>query len=258
MDISVIIPLNEVKDITLLKNAISSVEKQKYKAKEIILVINVNDKITMENSQIRKIEGVKIVENESENSFQSQVNKGIEVSKYDYISILEFDDELSEIWFKNVFEYSKHYSEFDIFLPITINVIEKEGKHLTVGFSNEAALAHNFTQKMGIIDLDSVLNFPNFSIVGGVIKKDNFIENGCFKEGIKYSFVYELFLRQIDNGSKIMVIPRLGYKHLLEREGSISFNNSFVSRNEGKFWIDTAKREYHFKKDRIIEYKSFE
>ena len=60
------------------------------------------------------------------------------------------------------------------------------------------------------------------------------------------------------NMSKIMTIPRIGYKHMNLREGSIFWNykngENVLSENEVKFWIESAKKEYFFNKDRQIKY----
>ena len=57
-----------------------------------------------------------------------------------------------------------------------------------------------------------------------------------------------------------MTIPRLGYKHVNLREGSIFWNYKFgenvMVEDEVKFWIQTAKREYFFIDDRSINYNS--
>jgi hypothetical protein len=62
------------------------------------------------------------------------------------------------------------------------------------------------------------------------------------------------------NSVSIMTIPRLGYKHVNLREGSIFWNYKFgenvMVEDEVKFWIQTAKREYFFIDDRSINYNS--
>jgi hypothetical protein len=56
-----------------------------------------------------------------------------------------------------------------------------------------------------------------------------------------------------------MTIPRLGYKHINLREGSIFWNyknsDNKMLEDEVKFWIQTAKKEYFFIDDRIIKYE---
>ena len=92
-----------------------------------------------------------------------------------------------------------------------------------------------------------------------VIKKDTFVDFGGFKPSIKLTFVYELFLRLTYNSVKIMSIPRLGYKHINLRQGSIFWNykngDTTLSENEVKFWINSAKKEYFFVEDRNIKYE---
>ena len=59
---------------------------------------------------------------------------------------------------------------------------------------------------------------------------------------------------------QIMTIPRLGYKHVNLREGSIFWNYKHgedkMVEDEVKFWIQTAKKEYFFTDDRVIKYQS--
>ena len=56
-----------------------------------------------------------------------------------------------------------------------------------------------------------------------------------------------------------MTIPKLGYKHVNLREGSIFWNykngDEKMIEDEVKFWIQTAKREYFFVEDRTIKYE---
>ena len=55
-----------------------------------------------------------------------------------------------------------------------------------------------------------------------------------------------------------MTIPRIGYKHLNLREGSIFWNykngSDVMTPEEIKFWIESAKKEYFFKDERQLKY----
>jgi hypothetical protein len=55
-----------------------------------------------------------------------------------------------------------------------------------------------------------------------------------------------------------MTIPKIGYKHINLREGSIFWNykngENPLTQEEVKFWIDSAKKEYFFFDDRTIKY----
>jgi len=56
-----------------------------------------------------------------------------------------------------------------------------------------------------------------------------------------------------------MTIPKVGYKHTNQRVDSLFWDYKFnesgkLSPDEAKFWIDLAKKEYFFTKDRQVEY----
>ena len=76
---------------------------------------------------------------------------------------------------------------------------------------------------------------------------------------MKLTFVYEFLLRMSYNSVQIMTIPRIGYKHMNMREGSIFWNYKFgenkITEDEVAFWIDSAKKEHFFIEDRNINYQ---
>ena len=75
---------------------------------------------------------------------------------------------------------------------------------------------------------------------------------------IKLTFWYEFLLRLTQSGKKVYVIPRVMYVHNLNREGSlIKQYSETVSEKESEYWIDIAKQEQFFTKNRNKEY-SFE
>jgi hypothetical protein len=92
-----------------------------------------------------------------------------------------------------------------------------------------------------------------------VFSKDKFLEMGGLKANLKLTFGYELFLRLTYNSTKIMTIPKIGYKHMNLREGSIFWNykngEDKMTQEEAKFWIDSAKKEYFYNNDREIKYE---
>ena len=79
----------------------------------------------------------------------------------EYFSILEFDDEYSNIWFKNFDEYLKHYPDVDIFLPLVVDT-DEQGQFL--GFTNEALWAMGFSEEQGYLDNNTLLRFQNFQV----------------------------------------------------------------------------------------------
>jgi hypothetical protein len=185
-----------------------------------------------------------------------QVNHGIKNAKGLWVSLFEFDDEYSSIWFKNVKKYIESYPESQMFLPV---VVETDDKGVFAGFTNEATFAANFTQEMGFLTNETLQNYQNFQTAGSVFKKEIIEDFGGFKSSIKLTFIYEFLLRLTYNSVSIMTIPKLGYKHTNMREGSIFWNYKFgesvMTEDEVKFWIQTAKREYFFVEDRAIKYE---
>ena len=79
---------------------------------------------------------------------------------------------------------------------------------------------------------------------------------------MKLTFVYEFLLRLTYNSVNIMTIPRIGYKHMNLRFGSIFWNykngEERVTDDEVKFWLESAKKEHFFTNDRGIKYEAIE
>ena len=70
---------------------------------------------------------------------------------------------------------------------------------------------------------------------------------------IKLTFIIEFFLRLTYNDYQVKVIPKLGYKHTNQREGSLFVDyKKELSEDDSNFWLKTAKKEYFFVEDREI------
>jgi GT2 family glycosyltransferase len=259
-DLSVILPVNssKQKDFDLYyERAIRSIYFQNHQPKELIVVH------TDEEGLKSKLESfdysgltVNYVENKKEHDFCSQVNLGVENSNSTWISVLEFDDEYSSIWFKNVERYANSYPEVGAFLPL---VVDTDEKGMFVGFTNEAAFAVSLNTEMGYLTNDLLMGYQNFQTSGMVLKRELYNEVGGFKPSFKLTFVYEFLLRLTYNSVSIMTIPKIGYKHMNMREGSIfwSYKNgqNKISDKEVSFWIESAKKEHFFSSDRKIKYE---
>jgi hypothetical protein len=256
-DISVILPVHELNDRTktLFENAVKSVETQLLVPDELVIVAPKNSEAldfikSFNFGEIKDI--VSIIENDGDTDFSSQINLGVSKSKSSWVSFLEFDDEYSSIWFKNVVKYREYHPNVDIFLPIIVDV-DSNGNF--IGFTNEAVWANSFSDELGILDLNALLTYQNFNIDGIVIKKSLIEENGGFKPSIKLTFIYEFLLRMAFKDSRIMSIPRFGYKHINQRPESLFAKyKETMDPVEAKWWLSQAKKEYYFDKDRKITY----
>lgn len=269
LDISIVLPIESSKHKNfndLFKSSITSVinqQKEIYKKGVIIgdveLVIVYSDEESLcsivENYDYSGLTK-NLVKNTGETDFASQVNLGVSKSTHEWVSIIEFDDEYSSIWFKNAYRYIKSYDDVSVFLPI---VVDTDSKGLFVGFTNEASFAANINEEIGYLTNETLLSYQNFQTSGMVFKKEIFNNFGGFKKSIKLTFVYELLLRLTHNSVKIMTIPKIGYKHINLREGSIFWNykngSNKLTDDEVKFWIETSKKEYFFTQDRDIKYE---
>jgi len=257
-NITTIIPIHSIEGDTMewFSKAIKSIENQIVRPDEVFIVRckckDVKSKVdTYDYGSIKDI--VKIIENDSgDKDFCSQINFGVNEVKTDYFSFLEIDDEYSSIWIKNAVEYIKAYNDVSLFLPI---IVDTDVNGHFIDFTNNPVWAKEFSDEMGYLDNSTLFNYPNFNIDGMVMKVDVFKKLGGLKKSVKLTFIYEFLLRMTYNDIKVMVIPKLGYKHTNQRPGSLfgDYTNN-VSQDESRFWMNTAKKEYFFTADREIEY----
>ena len=261
LDVSVILPISSSKHVDFddyYNKAIQSLLIQQKPINELVIVHSLEEEL-INKIQSYEYSGITVnfVKNDSNFDFSSQVNLGVKNAKSKWVSILEFDDEYSSIWFKNVETYIKSYPEVGAFLPL---VVDTDEKGMFVGFTNEATFAVSLNSEIGYLTNETLLNYQNFQSSGMVIKKSIFEDCGGFKPSMKLTFVYEFLLRLTYNSTKIMTIPRIGYKNMNLRRGSIFWNYKYgeetMSDNEVSFWIESAKKEHFFTSDRQIKFES--
>lgn len=261
LSLSIILPIKSSMSRNFdefFEKAITSIKSQTVEVEELLIIhtpeeslINLLNDYDFGNLNVTKLLWDK------EPNYSEQVNYGIKNAKGTWVSLFEFDDEYSSIWFKNVKKYIDAYPQTQVFLPV---VVETDEKGLFAGFTNEATFAANFSQEMGVLTNETLQEYQNFQTAGSVIKKQVIEDFGGLKSSIKLTFVYEFLLRLTYNSVPIMTIPKLGYKHTNMREGSIFWNYKFgedkMIEDEVKFWVQTAKKEFFFVDDRIIKYQS--
>jgi hypothetical protein len=269
-NLTVIIPVHSVANTEtktfdeLFDTALSSINANEIKPEKVLIVrcncMDVDAKLSTIDFSKYDL-NIEIIANDGETDYQTQINFGARHVETEYMSILEFDDEVSPTWYKNVDEHIKAYGDVEMFLPI-INDVTEDGNF--IGLSNEAVWAYNFTDTLGQLDLDTLLEYPNISPCGMVIKTQIYNEINGLKQ-IKLTFNYEFLLRFLKNGYRIMVIPKIGYKHVNMRVLSLFwlYKNSAsvedkIEPKEALFWMETAKKEYLFNDDRYITYEENE
>tara|TARA_R110002167_G_scaffold47282_2_gene140116 strand:+ start:1226 stop:2017 length:792 start_codon:yes stop_codon:yes gene_type:complete len=259
-DISVIIPIHKMDESIeqYLVKCLQSVVNQTVKP-EKVFIIQADTKELNEffSSWVKPSElNVEILVNKNKTDFCSQINCAVDKLETEWFSVLEVDDEYSKKWFKNVHTYIESYDDVDVFLPLVVDVDETQN---FLGFTNESIWAMKFSEKMGELDNNTLLNYQNYQTSGAVIKTESFENIGMFKPSIKLTFIYEFLLRATYNDFRVMTIPKIGYKHMNMREKSLFWdykNNKedMIVPEEAAFWVEQAKKEYFFTYDRAIEY----
>ena len=261
-DISVIIPIHKMDESIeqYLVKCLQSVVNQTVKP-EKVFIIHADTKELNEffGSWVKPSElDVEVLVNKNKTDFCSQINCAVDKLETEWFSVLEVDDEYSKKWFKNVHRYIESYDDVDIFLPLVVDVDETQN---FLGFTNESIWAMKFSEKMGELDNNTLLNYQNYQTSGAVIKTESFENIGMFKPSIKLTFIYEFLLRATYNDFRVMTIPKIGYKHMNMREKSLFWdykNNKedMIVPEEAAFWVEQAKKEYFFTYDRAIEYEN--
>lgn len=261
--ITTIIPLNEynesIKD--MLNTAIESfAETNKNNVSDLMFVgpkevlDQVNDMLST-NKESDKFKNIQYVENE-DSWFSTQINAAVKEVKTDYFSILEFDDEFSPIWFDNVVKYIDNGDDISVYLPLTEVFDYQHKEQGPIGYVNEAVWASSFSEKLGYFDNECLQDYLIFNTTGGVFRTKDFIEVGGLKESMKLSFWYEFLLRAINKKKNVFVIPKVGYFHMVNRNGSLATNYAQnMNDRESEFWIELARKEYLYKTDRKKTYE---
>ena len=253
--ITAIIPLNKYDETVkeMLTSAVNSfVETSKNNPAELMFV---GPKEMLDKVKEDQTVEAEYVENEN-TWFSAQINAAVKKVKTDYFAILEYDDEFTPIWFDNVVKYINTGDDISVFLPLT-EVFDAEHKEVgPVGYVNEAVWASSFSEKLGYFDNECLQDYLIFNTTGGVFRTKDFIEVGGLKESMKLSFWYEFLLRTLNKEKNVFVIPKVGYFHIVNRTGSLADEYAkTMSERESEFWIELARKEYLYKKDRNKTYE---
>ncbi len=259
-NVTVILPLHEFGEETknYLELAINSVVNQvDAYTKLLIVYAHRAEEGGLLDFLAEKNFGAKVtaIKNEGKTDFCSQINFGAKNTTTAYISILEYDDEFAINYFRNVEKHIAALPDVSLFLPITIDVDDKTKQPLQLVNQNiwsNGYVGENGT--LGYLNVRSLNEFSFYTLGGAVFNKQEFLAMGGLKSNIILAFTYEFILRFLNNGNKIYTIPKYGYKHVINRDGSLFMGyGASLSQDERRFWFETAKKESHFFTDREID-----
>lgn len=260
-NLTVVVPikgkLNEP-DTNFLKLALTSIESNKGYQPSKVLIVHTTDTDIETIKTLSTLTNVSFYLNDSvDTDFCSQINLATK-NKIDteYFSILELDDEYSAIAFDVFNEYSTFYKTASVLVPAIFD-IDMQGNFLK--FNGVDTLSRGFVQEgdLGVITHELSKNLTSQILSGAFIKTTDFNDCGGLKKNIKISFMYEFLLRATHQDLNVVVLPKLCYLHRNLREGSYlkTLNDSNITKEEVLFWYESAKKEYYYPKDRVVEYK---
>lgn len=259
-NISVIIPLHKYDDDvkSLLNRAIESVPS------DYDIIVSTTSECAAAIEKDKKFNTDRIAvewhtdtetNEEVSSDFSTLVNYSVNNITTPYFSILEYDDVYTDIWFRNVEEYVKFNPEVSVFLPLNDLIDFNDNRFL--GYGNEAPWASSFSNEIGYVDNDCLQQFFDFYLTGAVFNKEDWTNNGGLKSSIKVTFWYEFLLRLTNNGKKVFVIPKVGYKHYVNRKDSLyDVYRQTVDEKESNWWFELAKKECFYKQDRNKTYNN--
>lgn len=253
-DITIIIPVHVFNEevSSMLTNAISSVPSN-YPIN--IVTPKLLGKAIGGFSE--KFENVTILSASDENEssdFCTLVNMGVSACQTKWFSILEFDDEFTSIWFSNVEKEMDYKSDVSVFMSL-VELVDFSSKKF-ISYGNEAPWASSFSEEIGYIDNECLQDFFDFNLTGSVFNTADWINSGGLKPSIKLTFWYEFLLRLTHGSKKVYVVPKLGYRHYVNRQESLydTYRNT-IDAEEADWWRALAKKECFIKKDRNKTYE---
>lgn len=253
-NILTIIPLHAFNEeiAKLLSRAINSVPNEWH-----ILISSPKTLKETSNDGIEQIinnfstKNIKILYKGEKNDFCTLVNNAVS-KDYNWFTILEFDDEYSEIWQKNLVTEMAYKPHVSVFLPLEELIDYASNKF--VAYGNEAPWASSFSNEIGYIDNDCLQDFFDFHMTGGLFNTADWLNCGGLKTSIKLTFWYEFLLRLTSSDKKVFVVPKLGYRHYVNRPSSLyDYYKNNITQEESQKWYKIAKEESGFKKDRRIK-----
>lgn len=262
MKLSIFIPIHELKkeEAPLLNTALNSLASQRISDFKVDILTTEESKEVV-SSVVDEFTSLDITTHyvEGDTRYQVMVNYyATDILSTDYFTILQYDDALNDNFVKIAMNYmeSEKYQDTDVFFNIIHNV-DSKGK--LYGFSNEMAWVGDRMDEQGVLDRRGVERdrLEVYSWCGAIIKKEIFKETIGFKLNLPVFFDAEFMLRLIEQGYKIFIIPRVMYKHLVNREGSIDSNNlkRYTDSNEVKWWLMTAKNAAYTDVDEEYNYQ---
>lgn len=262
VNLTLLIPIHELTNQTshLLKGVLDSIKTQTDTAFKTVVVCNpsIEEELNSKFSEYAEV----IPKEKDGYSFTEMINHFVnEICDTEWFTVIQMDDTFNTRFVEFINIYVKAYSDIGALLPLNINMkLNEKGNNQFLGFRNESAWASGIMDELGLLDRAGVEkhNFSDYTINGATFNTISFAEAGGFKESLKLFFDMELCMRMIDLGYKLMVLPRALYTHLNERKGSMHDDFLKLSKEEIKFWYQTALNASYEIDDPNYEYNQLD
>ena len=251
--VTYIIPVynfDETKD--LLKRALESLKQMENAEKNEVFFVGDMETVSkcnvLASQEVQIPQIVTMIPTDVTDLFE-KINLAVLKCVTPYFSILEIDDEFYPYWNSVAQRYIER-ERYSVVLPMEEYFTTKDE---FAGFANEIAWDAAFVgeENLGFIKLEDLLIFKDFITSGGYIKTEDFISLGKLKPELKFAAWYEYLLNVANSGKKIFVVPRVGYKHTILREGAYMTDiTKTLPREEGIALINKAMEKYKPEKNK--------
>lgn len=246
-NITAIIPIHEYNDVFIeyLKNCITSIKNQELMFDDVFLVVP-KEFHKQYSEFINNMEcNVTVISNTgNDTTYQSQVMLGVNNVNSEYFTVLEFDDELSSKYLKNMVLYLNKYENVKILLPTILEVNSENKKIKETNIQAWSKQLVGDDNDIGYLNEKLLLEYTDFKLSGSVINKKTFLKLNGFKNNVSFLFGFEFLLRALKNNIKIFVLPKILYKHLSNRIDSITeYHIRTLTPKQIKTWFDIAINE---------------
>jgi hypothetical protein len=252
-NITVIIPVHELNKETtkMLKEAVKSVKDNTIQPAKVMIIAPI--KLMGKLKSFEKTAEVYV--HDQDTSFQTQVNKAVEVVKTPYFMVLEMDDKIPAYAIETAESYirptmmSDHLPKAGIYMPLVAEMY-KDMKQL-LKYSNEMLWVKDVNETLGELGNSTLQEYSDFNLTGCYINTDDFKKVGMLKSNIEVTFNYEFLLR-FSQRRTIKSIPYVLYNHRNGREGSLMQTYNEYHPSELQYWFEVAKNEYIFETQREL------
>jgi hypothetical protein len=260
-----IIPFHKVDDELAFKKLSVAIASYKNAAKKYSGEEEFNCVISTTNEfKYDSFDGVSVLTTDKGSSYTILVNNAINEVKGDteYVSILEFDDKLTEnalnIFERYEQEYSKDQDPASVFAGLAFILMRDNDEDLAakdnetlVGISNESTFAPGVAEEYSKFDFNMMLRSNFLFLNGAFIKVDVFDEVGMLKENFDTLYDYEFTLRLVYNGIIVRSIPKITHIHYLSKNGAFETQKEMPKKLKDQ-WLIHARKEYFFNEEREL------